>query len=44
MSPYGRAGRPEEIAALAAFLLSEECPFLAGQVIVVSGGQTLSAQ
>ena len=28
MSPYGRAGRPEEIAALAAFLLSEDAPSL----------------
>ena len=44
MSPYGRAGRPDEIAALAAFLLSDECPYIAGQVIVANGGTSLSPQ
>jgi NAD(P)-dependent dehydrogenase (short-subunit alcohol dehydrogenase family) len=37
-----RAGQPEEIAAAVAFLLSEECPFLTGQIIGVNGGNYLS--
>jgi NAD(P)-dependent dehydrogenase (short-subunit alcohol dehydrogenase family) len=37
-----RAGAPEEIAAAVAFLLSDECPFLTGQVIAVNGGNYLS--
>jgi NAD(P)-dependent dehydrogenase (short-subunit alcohol dehydrogenase family) len=37
-----RAGAAEEIAAAVAFLLSDECPFLTGQVIAVNGGNYLS--
>ena len=41
-SLMGRAGVPEEIAAAVAFLLSDECPFLTGQIIAVNGGNYLS--
>jgi 3-oxoacyl-[acyl-carrier protein] reductase len=36
--PVGRVGRPEDIAALAAFLVSEEAGFTSGQVIYAAGG------
>lgn len=36
--PMGRMGRPEELAALVAFLMSEEAGFITGQCIVADGG------
>ena len=39
-SVLGRIGRPEEIARVARFLLSDDATFLTGQAIVVDGGVT----
>jgi len=36
--PMGRIGKPEEVAALAVFLLSEEASYITRQVISVNGG------
>jgi 2-keto-3-deoxy-L-fuconate dehydrogenase len=36
--PMGRVGTPEEIAALAAYLLSDEAAFTTGQTHVIDGG------
>ncbi len=36
--PAGRAGKPEEVAALVAFLCREEAAYLNGQVIGINGG------
>lgn len=38
MVPARRLGRPEEVAALAAFLLSDEAAYITRQVISVNGG------
>ncbi len=36
--PAKRAGRPEEVAALAGFLVSDEAAYITGQIISVNGG------
>ncbi|MDR7419089.1 MAG: SDR family NAD(P)-dependent oxidoreductase [Armatimonadota bacterium] len=37
--PMGRVGQPEEVAALVAWLASDECSFSAGAVFDISGGR-----
>jgi 3-oxoacyl-[acyl-carrier protein] reductase len=40
--PMGRMGRPEEVAAVVAFLCSEKAAFVNGACIVVDGGESRS--
>jgi enoyl-[acyl-carrier-protein] reductase (NADH) len=41
--PYPRAGHPEDIAATALYLASDDSEFVTGQAIVVDGGMTVGA-
>ena len=38
--PWGRFGRPEEVAAVAAFLASDEAEYVTGSTYYIDGGLT----
>ena len=40
--PLGRFGKPEEIANLSAFLLSDLCPYQNGDVLTMDGGEWIA--
>lgn len=39
--PAGRVGKPEDIAAMVAFLISEQAGFITGANLVIDGGMTI---
>jgi NAD(P)-dependent dehydrogenase (short-subunit alcohol dehydrogenase family) len=39
--PMGRIGRPEDIAAVVAFLLSDDSGYMTGQSIAANGGSIM---
>lgn len=41
-NPSKRLGQPEEVAKVVAFLLSEDCSYVNGQIIAIDGGQSNS--
>ena len=40
-TPLRRAGTPEEIAGVAAFLLSDDAAYVTGQIVSADGGATI---
>lgn len=40
--PFGRIGKPEEVAALVAFLASDEAAFMCGSLIEITGAQAVA--
>ncbi len=40
--PAGRAGTPEDVAGIVAYLVSEKASYINGQVIAVDGGMTMA--
>jgi NAD(P)-dependent dehydrogenase (short-subunit alcohol dehydrogenase family) len=41
LNPLGRVGRPEELADLASFLVSDHAGYLTGEMVVIDGGAHL---
>lgn len=40
--PFGRIGKPSEVAALIAFLASDEAPYICGSLIEITGAQAVA--
>ncbi len=42
MVPFGRIGKPQEVAALVAFLASDEAAFICGSLVEITGAQPVA--
>ena len=42
MVPFGRIGKPQEVAALVAFLASDEAAFMCGSLVEITGAQAVA--
>lgn len=40
--PFGRVGTPEEVAALVAFLASDEAPYMCGSLVDITGAPAVA--
>lgn len=40
--PFGRVGKPEDVAALFAFLASDEAAFMCGSLVEITGAQAVA--
>jgi len=40
-TPIGRAGKPEEVASLAAYLASPAASYITGQILIIDGGNSI---
>jgi 3-oxoacyl-[acyl-carrier protein] reductase len=39
--PWGRVGRPQEVASVIGFLTSDDAVYVTGQSLIVDGGLTI---